>query len=49
MLAMMDDTIRVAGLPDLFYRDRVKNLVTRRLLLSEGNLNLMGYSEVKLP
>ena len=48
-LAMMDKTIRVAGLPDLFYRDRVKNLVTKGLLLAEGNLNCMGCSEVRLP
>jgi hypothetical protein len=48
-LAMMDPTIRVAGLPDLFYRDRVKTLVTKGLLLAEGNLNRMGYSEVRLP
>ena len=48
-LTMMDTSIRVAGLPDLFYRDRVKTLVTRGLLLAEGNLNRMGYSEVRLP
>ena len=48
-LAMMDATIRVVGLPDLFYRDRVKTLVTKGLLLAEGNLNRIGYSEVRLP
>lgn len=48
-LTMMDTSIRVAGLPDLYYRDRVKVLVTRGLLLAHGNLNCMGYSEVWLP
>jgi hypothetical protein len=48
-LAMMDKTLRVPGLPDLFYRDRVKSLVDRGLLLAEGNLEYMRYSEVRLP
>ncbi|HKB60057.1 MAG TPA: DUF3658 domain-containing protein [Gallionellaceae bacterium] len=48
-LAMMDKSLRVPGLPDLFYRDRVKSLVARGLLLSEGNLDYMRYSEVRLP
>jgi len=48
-LTMMDNTIRVAGLPDLFYRDRIKTLVTSGLLLAEGNLNCIRYSEVRLP
>lgn len=48
-LTMMDTSIWVAGLPDLYYRDRVKFLVTRGLLLAHGNLNCMGYSEVWLP
>ncbi len=49
---MMDTSIRVADLPDLFYRDRVKALVTRGLLLAEGNLHIawailkLGYPNV---
>ena len=48
-LAMMDKTLRVPGLPDLFYRDRVKLLVKRGLVVAEGNLDYMRYSEVRLP
>ena len=47
--AMMDKTIRVLGLPDLFYRDRVKLLVEKGLIVAEGNLDYMRYSEVRLP
>jgi len=45
--AMSDTSIRVPGLPDLFYRDRVKVLVEKGALLAEGDLNRMRYSEVK--
>jgi hypothetical protein len=47
--AMSNKDIRVSGLSELFYRDRVKSLVVRGLLSSEGNLEYMRYSEVKLP
>ena len=40
---------RVPGLPDLFYADRIRALVAKGMLLAEGNLNCMGYSEVCLP
>lgn len=46
---MMDKALRVSGLPDLFYRDRVKVLVAKGLLVAEGNLEYMRYSEVRLP
>ncbi len=46
---MMDKSLRVPGLPDLFYRDRVKVLVAKGLLIAEGNLEYMRYSEVRLP
>ncbi|WP_394790982.1 DUF3658 domain-containing protein [Rhodoferax sp.] len=45
---MMDKNLRVPGLPDLFYRDRVKVLVEKDLIVSEGNLEYMRYSEVRL-
>jgi hypothetical protein len=48
-MAMMDSSVRVAGLPDLFYRDRVRVLVNKGLLVAEGNLEYMRYSEVRLP
>jgi hypothetical protein len=48
-LAMSDAEIRVPGLPDLYYAQRVKVLVQRGLLVSEGSLGYMRYSEVRLP
>jgi Protein of unknown function len=48
-LTMMDPTLRVPGLRDVFYAQRVKALVQRGLLIAEGNLDYMGYSEVRLP
>jgi hypothetical protein len=47
--AMMDPNVRVPGLPDLYYAQRVKLLVQRGLLVAEGNLDYMRYSEVRLP
>ena len=48
-LTMGDPTLCVAGLPDLFYAQRVKALVAKGLLIAEGNLGRMRYSEVRLP
>ena len=47
-LAMMEPSARVPGLPDLYYAQRVKSLVEKGLLLAEGNLSSMRYSEVRL-
>jgi hypothetical protein len=48
-LTMSDPHVRVPGLPDLYYAQRVKLLVLRGLLIAEGNLDYMRYSEVRLP
>lgn len=48
-LTMMDTDLRVPGLPDLYYAKRVKELVKRGLLVAEGNLDFMRYSEARLP
>ncbi|HSS65738.1 MAG TPA: DUF3658 domain-containing protein [Gammaproteobacteria bacterium] len=48
-LTMSDPSLRVSGLPDIFYAERVKELVARGLLIAEGNLEYMRYSEVRLP
>ena len=48
-LTMADTSLRVAGFPDVFYVQRVKALVQRGLLVAEGNLDYMCYSEVRLP
>ena len=42
-LAMMHDHIRIHGLPDIYYAQRIKQLV------AEGNLDFMRFSEVRLP
>lgn len=47
-LTMMDPAVRVPGLPDLFYAERVKALVAKGALVAEGNLDYMCYSEVRL-
>ena len=46
---MMDTNLRLPGLSDLFYAGRVKALVKEGLLVAEGNLDYMRYSEVRLP
>jgi uncharacterized protein DUF3658 len=48
-LTMGDPSLRVPGLPDLFYAQRVKALVAKGLLVAEGNLDYMRYGEVRLP
>ena len=48
-LTMMNPQVCQAGLPDLFYAERVKYLVGMGLLIAEGNLDFMRYSEVRLP
>lgn len=41
--------IRVEGIPDIFYAQRVRSLVERGQLVHEGDLNRMRYCEVKIP
>ena len=48
-LTMEDPSLRVPGLPDLFYAQRIATLVDKGLLLAEGTLGYMRYSEVRLP
>jgi hypothetical protein len=48
-LTMMDPSLRVPGLPDVFYAYRVRMLVDRGLLVAEGSLGYMRYCEVRLP
>ena len=42
-------THRYEDVPDVFYSQRVKALVEKGLLESQGNLDFMRYSEVRLP
>jgi len=39
----------VPKVPDIFYAERVRNLVAEGKLESQGNLLYMGFSEVRLP
>ena len=48
-LTMTDPSLRVPGLPDVFYAQRIRTLVDKGLLVAEGNLGYMRYSEVRLP
>jgi len=48
-LAMGNPELRVFGLPDLYYAQRVRALVEKGVLVAEGNLDFMRYSEVRLP
>jgi hypothetical protein len=47
-LAMMDQK-RPKGVPDIFYSQRVRKLVGEGRLESQGNLQYMRFSEVRLP
>ncbi len=47
--AMSSLSNRVHGIPDVFYAQRVAQLVRQGLLVAEGNLKYMRYSEVRLP
>lgn len=39
----------VEGVPDIYYSQRVQNLVAEGVLESAGNLAYMRFSEVRLP
>jgi len=45
---LMDKDIHSQKIPDVFYADRIRRLVKKGLLNSQGNLHYMRYSEVKL-
>lgn len=48
-LSMMDSDIRASGLPDLYLSMRVRKLVEDGFLDSDGNLECMRFSEVRIP
>jgi pimeloyl-ACP methyl ester carboxylesterase len=47
--AMGEHPSRVAGIPDLYYAQRVRHLVELGKLESQGDLAYMRFSEVRLP
>jgi len=48
-LAITDEKVRVEGIPYVFYSQRVRALVENGYLESQGNLQFMRFSEVRLP
>lgn len=48
-MAMSKLPNKIEGIPDVFYAQRVAALVKVGILLSQGNLRRMRYSEVKVP
>ena len=46
-LTMGDMDVSVPGLPDVYYAQRIKALVAKALLVAEGNLDYMRYSEIR--
>jgi len=46
---MMELPGRIPGTPDIYYSQRVRHLVEKGALESQGNLAYMRYSEVRLP
>ena len=42
-------SVRIPGVPDVYYAQRVRHLVEAGKLESQGNLQFMRYSEVRLP
>lgn len=49
MQTMRDFESNHSGLPDVFFAQQIKKLVERGCLQSQGNLQYMRYSEVRLP
>ncbi len=45
---MSEQENRITGIPDVFYAQRVSYLAQKGLIESQGNLQAMRYSEVKL-
>jgi hypothetical protein len=48
-MSMSTQEDRLAGIPDLYYAERVRDLVNRGLLEAHGNLAYMRFSEVRIP
>jgi hypothetical protein len=46
---MYGSQTRIDGIPDIFYAQRVRKLVESAKLEAAGNLDYIGYSEVRLP
>jgi hypothetical protein len=47
--AMSELSARIPDVPDIYYAQRVRNLIELGMLESQGNLAYMRFSEVRLP
>ena len=47
--AMMDRSATVPPVPDIFYAERVHNLVAAGKLESQGDVDFVRLSEIRLP
>jgi hypothetical protein len=48
-MAIGELQIKIPDVPDIYYAQRVQNLVALGKLESQGNLEYMRFSEVRLP
>ena len=48
-IAMDANRDSIPNVPDIFYAARLRKVVEEGLLISQGNLDYMRFSEVKLP
>ena len=46
---MSEQDNKITGIPDIFYSQRLSRLAKKGLIESQGNLQAMRYSEVRLP
>ncbi len=46
---LMELRATIPNVPDIYYAQRVRELVQRGALVADGNLSYMRYSEVRLP
>ena len=47
-ITMSESPDRINGIPDIFYSQRIRGLVEKKLIESQGDLQFMRYSEVRL-
>jgi len=47
--AMEESAVRTHGLPDIFYSERVRDLIEMGVLEAQGDVRTMGLGEVRLP
>jgi len=48
-ITMLNLSNSIKGIPDVFYSQRIRNLVENGRLEAQGNLQFMRFSEVRIP